>query len=77
MRRFGSEDVGSPLAGLGVQVEVSDWPVGLEYPEGWSLVDQDPDAYTAERERWLQSGAYVLEWGDSLYVGGDGSVFST
>ena len=77
MRRFGSEDVGTPLAGLGVQVEVSDWPAGLEYPEGWSLVDQDPDAYATERERWLQSEAYVLEWGDSLYVGGDGNVFST
>src|SRR5262249_46077950 len=47
MRRFSSEDAGSPLAGLGVQVEVSDWPLGLEYPGGWSLVGQDPDEYAA------------------------------
>jgi hypothetical protein len=56
---------------------VSDWPLGLEHPGGWSSVGQDPDEYALERERWLQSGADVLEWGDSLYVGGDGVVFST
>jgi hypothetical protein len=77
MRRFNPKDAGSPLAGLGVQVEVSDWPLGLEYPDGWSLVDGEPNEYTLERERWIQSGAYVLEWGDALYVGGNGVVFST
>ena len=77
MKRFSSEDSGNPLAGRGVQVEICDWPLGLEDPRGWSLVDQDPQEYTAERDRWSQSGAYVLEWGDSLYVGGGGAIFST
>jgi hypothetical protein len=77
MRRFSSEDSGNPLAERGIQVEICDWPLGLEDSSGWSLVEQDSQERAAERDRWLQSGAYVLEWGDSLYVGGDGAVFST
>jgi hypothetical protein len=71
MRRFCSWEPGSLFAGIKdandlrchVRIEIVDLPCD--------------DMESAERQRWLSSGAYILDWGDSYYVGEDGLVFST
>jgi hypothetical protein len=67
VRRFSSGNPGSPLEEIerrdGCVIGIEDLPSdGME---------------EAEEERWLSSGSYVLEWGDSYYVGEDGQVFCT
>ena len=62
----------------GITISIDDYPLGLEDPEGYEVVDQDPEEYSAERERWRTSGCYVLNWGgDELYIDGEGNVVST
>jgi hypothetical protein len=71
IHRFSSGDPGSLLA----DIELSDDPHSYVRIE---IVDLPYDGMEeAEEQRWLSSGAFVLEWGDSYYVGADGQVFST
>ena len=71
VRRFSSGDPGSLLA----DIERGQDPRGYVRIE---IVDLPYDGMDeADEQRWLSSGAYVLEWGDSYYVGADGQVFST
>jgi hypothetical protein len=71
MRRFSSGNPGSLLA----DVEQSKDPHSYDRIE---VVDLPYDGMDdAEEQRWLSSGAYVLEWGNSYYIGDDGRVFST
>jgi hypothetical protein len=80
--RLSSDSPDEPLAGLArrysAAISIDDYPLGMEDPDGYLTVDQDPKEYMAQREQWLASGCYVLTWGgDELYVDGDGNVFST
>ncbi len=82
IRRLAPDGRDGPLARScrqhGFTISIDDYPLGLEDPEGYVAVDQDPGEYLAQREQWRTSGCYVLNWGgDELYIDGDGRVFST